>query len=221
MSKRQKIIVSITGITLVLLILVGLTYAYFLTRIQGNTNNKSISVTTADLALVYADGNGLIEADRIIPGTTIDEKTFTVENTGDSTVEYGVFLEDIINNFSRPDDLEITVTCESSVTTPTVKTCDGYEGTMPAQNEMLLTNSIDEDEIQTYTLTLNYIETHTDQSEDMNKALEAKVQIYGLNDTVDLAGTISDANSGDYVVVSSEPKTSFSTNSSINVLFPL
>ena len=67
MTKKNKIIVSITGIFLILLILVGLTYAYFLTRIQGNTNTKSISVTTADLELVYGDGNGEISQERIQP----------------------------------------------------------------------------------------------------------------------------------------------------------
>ena len=40
--------------------IVGLTYAYFLTKINGNENTKSISVTTANLALVYGDGNGTI-----------------------------------------------------------------------------------------------------------------------------------------------------------------
>ena len=40
MNRRQKIIVSVTGIFIVLLILVGLTYAYFLTRINGNTSNQ-------------------------------------------------------------------------------------------------------------------------------------------------------------------------------------
>ena len=34
MSRKQRIIVSVTGIFLVLLILVGLTYAYFLTKIK-------------------------------------------------------------------------------------------------------------------------------------------------------------------------------------------
>ncbi len=53
MTRKQKIIVSITGIFLVLMILVGLTYAYFLTKITGNTNEKSISVTTANLVLKY------------------------------------------------------------------------------------------------------------------------------------------------------------------------
>ena len=41
MNRRQKIIVSITGIFIIMLALVGLTYAYFLTRITGNENEKS------------------------------------------------------------------------------------------------------------------------------------------------------------------------------------
>ncbi len=57
MNRKQKIIVSITGIILVSLILIGLTYAYFLTKISGNTNTSSINVTTAYLALKYDDGN--------------------------------------------------------------------------------------------------------------------------------------------------------------------
>ena len=60
MSKKAKIIVSISGIVLVMLILLGLTYAYFLTRIHGNTNNKSISVTTANLELTYGDNSAEI-----------------------------------------------------------------------------------------------------------------------------------------------------------------
>ena len=55
MNRRQKIIISITGIFIVLLALVGLTYAYFLTRIRGNNADKSISVTTANLSIVYSD----------------------------------------------------------------------------------------------------------------------------------------------------------------------
>ena len=58
MNKRSKIIVSIVGITIVLLALLGITYAYYLTRIEGNTNTNSISITTADLKLKYGDGNG-------------------------------------------------------------------------------------------------------------------------------------------------------------------
>ena len=208
MDRKKKIILSVTGIFLVLLILVGLTYAYFLTQIRGNTNNKNISVTTANLALEYGDGNGLITGTNIIPGTTLTTKTFIVENNGNISVEYGVYLEELINEFERTSDLELTVTCESSVTSPSQKTCDGYDGVMLTENGQLVTNTIDVGETQLYRLTLNYVETNTDQSVDMKKRVEAKVQIYGLADTVDLNGTITDANNGDYVIVNSTPKRS-------------
>ena len=70
MNRKQKIIVSVVGITIVLLTLLGLTYAYFLTRIQGNTNEKSISVTTADLKLVYDDGSDVTKIyNEVMAGT--------------------------------------------------------------------------------------------------------------------------------------------------------
>ena len=58
MNRRQKIIVSVTGIFIVLLALIGLTYAYFVTKVTGNTNDKSITVTTANLELEYGGDNG-------------------------------------------------------------------------------------------------------------------------------------------------------------------
>lgn len=204
-KNKKRIILSITAITLILLILVGLTYAYFLTNIQGNTNNKSISVDTANLALAYGDGNGSIVGTTVAPGTVIGTKTFTVTNTGNVTVSYGVFLEDVINDLERTSDLQLTITCSSSIQS---KTCSGYNGDMPYQNDILLSNTLGIGETQTYSLTLEYIEPNVDQSVDMGKSISAKVQIYEMSGTVDLEGTITDANEGDYVVVNSVSKES-------------
>ena len=208
MNKSQKIVISIVSVVLILLIMFGLTYAYFLTQIKGNTNEKSISVTTADLKLEYGDGNGFVTLYNVVPNTTITPlvtKTFTVSNKGNVTVDYGVFLEDVINTFERVEDLDLKVECTSSMDN---KTCNGYDDKMLINNDMLFSNSIDENEIQTYTLTLDYKEKDVDQSVDMNKNVSAKVQIYGLNDTIDISGEVTDAESGDYVVVNSEPKKS-------------
>ena len=207
MNRKQKIIISVTGIFIVLLILVGLTYAYFLTRIQGNTNTKSISVTTADLKLTYGDGNGDITAEKIQPGTTIDIKTFTVKNEGNATVNnYAVYLEELVNTLSRTSDMVYTLTCTSSVSG---KTCNGKtETSFPTQNGLLVTNNIDVNETQTYELKVVYKEMNIDQSEDMNKIISAKVQIYNLADIVDITGTVTNASTGDYVEMQSTPKTS-------------
>ncbi len=180
MNRKQKIIVSVVGITIVLLTLLGLTYAYFLTRIQGNTNDKSISVTTADLKLVYGDGSdGVIGGENILPSDTVYTKTFTVKNEGNANVEYGVYLIDVINTFERLDDIKYTLNC----TTDGTITCNEVttETTFPSGIKQLITNEIEPKKTHTYTFKFTYKDTNTDQSVDMGKVLQAKLQIFGKN----------------------------------------
>ena len=80
MNRKQKIIISISGIFIVMLALVGLTYAYFLTRITGNENDKSISVTTANLELVYGNDDGSIIGDGEIIEPSDNNIKFYVSN---------------------------------------------------------------------------------------------------------------------------------------------
>ena len=180
MNKKQKIIVSVVGITIVLLTLLGLTYAYFLTRIQGNTNDKSISVTTADLKLIYDDGSdGVIGEENLLPSDTVYTKTFTVKNEGNANVEYGVYLIDVINTFERVDDIKYTLNC----TTDGTITCNEVttETTFPSGIKQLITNEIEPKKTHTYTFKFTYKDTNTDQSIDMGKTLQAKLQIFGKN----------------------------------------
>ena len=180
MNRKQKIIVSITGIILVSLILIGLTYAYFLTKISGNTNEKSISVTTADLKLVYNDGSdGVIGGELIEPSDTVYKKTFTVKNEGNTNIEYGVYLIDIINQFVRKEDIKYTLDCTTDGTIICNKVTN--ETTFPSGISQLVTNTIEPNKTHTYTFTFTYKDTGTDQSIDMNKELSAKIQIYGKN----------------------------------------
>ena len=180
MNKKQKIIVSVVGISIVLLTLLGLTYAYFLTRIQGNTNEKSISVTTADLKLVYGDGSdGVVGGENLLPSDTVYTKTFTVRNEGNANVEYGVYLIDVINTFERVDDIKYTLNC----TTDGTITCNEVttETTFPSGIKQLITNEIEPKKTHTYTFKFTYKDTNTDQSIDMGKTLQAKLQIFGKN----------------------------------------
>ena len=204
MNKRNKIIVSIVGITIVLLALLGITYAYYLTRIEGNTNTNSISITTADLKLVYGDGKGSVTKENIMPGTTI-EKTFTVTNDGNNKVDlYAVYLEELVNTLSRTPDLTYVLTCES-----TGEDCDGAEGEFPTLAGMIVTNSIDTDVTHTYKLTVTYKnEENIDQSIDMGSRISAFVQIYALKDIVDIEGSVTGAADGDFAQINSVQKRS-------------
>ena len=217
MSKKNKIIVSIVGITIVLLALLGITYAYYLTRIEGNTNTNSISVTTADLKLTYSDGNEIVTSNNIMPGTTIGEKTFSVSNTGNSAVEdYKVVLEyAVIENvvpsvFVRPQDFEITMTCVSKniETNEESGTCSGYTGTWNNESFEMTTNDIADNIKHEYTLTIFYANPDIDQSDDMGKNLNLKVQIYGANETSTITGTIDYVDETYAMKLNSNPKIS-------------
>ena len=55
MKRKTIITISISGIIIVTLALLSLTYGYYLTRIQGNTNAKSVEVTSGSSKALYTD----------------------------------------------------------------------------------------------------------------------------------------------------------------------
>ena len=78
-GKNNRLIISIVGIIVVSLMLLGLTYGYFVTQIQGNQNDKSIEISTGMMELNFTDLSEEVN-DIIYPGyETI--KLFTIENT--------------------------------------------------------------------------------------------------------------------------------------------
>ena len=206
MSRKNKIIISIVGISIISLALIGLTYGYYLTRIQGNTNNKSISISTANLELTYSDNSDVITGTNIVPGTKLGTKTFTVTNSGDNNVDsYSVGLVNVINTFTRLDDIKYTVTCSSSVTG---KTCNGVsETTFPNENSYIIENQINKNEVQTYVIEVEYKEMNVDQSVDMGKTLEAKIDIFDTK-SLTIKGTVTNSSENDYVVINSKEQTS-------------
>ena len=197
MNRKQRIIVSITGIVLVSLILIGLTYAYFLTQITGNTNTKSISVSTANLVLEYGENTNVVQGiTNAEPGYSV-EKIFTATNKGNSTVTYGAALESIVNELSRQEDLVYTLTCTSylkegfslsndgTITGTVDGTCNevSAETKFPSASDLsiMVNNTIDTTHTQAYKLTITYKEMGVDQSVDMNKTFSAKVNIVDVN----------------------------------------
>ena len=196
MSRKQRIIISITGIVLVSLILIGLTYGYYLTKIKGNANSKSISVVTANLLLEYADVNDELITDSAVEPGKSWTKTFVATNKGNKTVTYGVALENVVNQFQRKDDIVYTLDCKQysktgfsidktnkTVTGTISGTCNGVseETTFPSIGTILVQNDIADDKAQVYTLTITYKEMNVDQSVDMNKTFSAKANIVDPN----------------------------------------
>jgi len=97
MSRKNKIIVSVVGIVIVTLALLGITYAYYLTRIQGNINTNSISITTANLELLYKDNDAsIIGSGKMLvldSNNPVGTKVFTVTNNGNGTIDDPYIVE--------------------------------------------------------------------------------------------------------------------------------
>ena len=174
---KKKIIISMCAIILLVLTLFGITYAYFSSKVHGNKNNTSIEITAASLKLEYDGEDSYVEITGLNPGENIDSKTFSVKNTGTATIyNYDVILENLVNELTRYEDLTYELTCKSNMSDKG-NTCAGASGVFPKMNQVITTNSIEPEEIHSYVLTLNYEETYTNQSIDMNKEVSARVNI--------------------------------------------
>lgn len=97
MNTRQKLTLGIAAIFMVTLTIVGVTYAYFVTRVSGDTT-ESVDIKTATVGSVeYVPGNGTddnVKLENVLPGTTL-YKTFSVKNTetdANANSNYNVFL---------------------------------------------------------------------------------------------------------------------------------
>ena len=176
MKNKKQIVIATSVLVLVTILLLGLTYAYYKTRINGNTKDKSINVTSKKLEITYGDGNGVIEGAGIEPGYTVT-KTFTVENTGDEVVNYSIKLDNIVNTFSRTEDW--TYVLKKGET-------EVSSGTIVSGSYQILVSStsIDSKATDSYSLVVTYVNlADVDQSIDMGKELSLRVNIDEIKTT--------------------------------------
>ena len=195
MKRKTIVTISISGIIIVTLALLSLTYGYYLTRIQGNTNAKSVEVTSGSSKALYTD---LTEEDLtqiITPGNSVRMK-FSVKNIGDSAATYSIYLEDVVNEFSRKQDIQYTlyrkkgtsfnVSELSSCTSTGTGTCDIVTtGEYPSVKSLIKANETIKTPNDTYTyfFVINYIYSETEsQDEDQGHKFAGKIQIYGSID---------------------------------------
>ena len=103
---KNKIYLIISLVVLTLILVIGGTYAWFSSRIEGN--GAQIVITTDELKLIYTDSLA-INNESIEPGWSIT-KTFTVENTTNEEKYYKIVWKDLVNTFVNTNDLTITIT---------------------------------------------------------------------------------------------------------------
>ena len=111
----------------------------------------------------------------MMPGDKI-VKTFSVENKGNREVEnYTVYLENIINEFEDKKDLYLTLKCSS-----TEGDCNGNNLIYPSSDGVIAVNNIKIGEIQSFELTVEFLETNDLQNDNMYKKFEGNVKLLDL-----------------------------------------
>ena len=172
MKRKKELIVILSSL---LVIVLSVSVAYFTTKILGT--GKDISVTSADLKVIFTSGSGTISGSDIEPGWASGENTFTVKNESNGTYKYNIIIKDLVNTFVTEGFLQYKIT----------STDGGYNMTdfvdvpksSSARDTVLAFNiSIDKGATHTYTIEIKYLEsTEVDQSADMGKMLSGKIFI--------------------------------------------
>ena len=172
MEKQEKIpnIIAIIGaIVLLVLAVVGLSYAFFSAFIKNGETDPSIEGTGANLSLVYTDGKSVITSSNIMPGWSAT-KTFTVTNNGEADTYYKLNISNITNEFV---DGGLTFSIASADGGTSV--AEQAVGTTPRTISPSIT--IAEGATHTYTVTAKYINLNTDQTPDLGKSFSYTIGI--------------------------------------------
>ena len=118
MNTKQKLTLGIAAIFMVTLTIVGVTYAYFVPQVTGDTGTQSVNVQTASIGIKYGDGSPNITVENVLPGATF-YKSFTVTNDlSEAPVLFSVGVEakyansaDDVQFISSGDGVDVATTC--------------------------------------------------------------------------------------------------------------
>ena len=170
MQKKQTILV----VASLLVVVLSVTLAYFTAQIIGK--GKDVSVSSADLKIVFTDTDGNIEGSNITPGWS-NSKTFTVKNESNGTYKYDIIIKDLVNTFKTYKYLQYKIT----------STDGGYNMTdysyLPKSSTkedvaLAYEISIDKGKTHTYTIEIKYVnDEYVDQSIDMGQSLSGTIYI--------------------------------------------
>ena len=170
MQKKQTILV----VASLLVVVLSVTLAYFTAQIIGK--GKDVSVSSADLKIIFTDSDGNIEGNGITPGWS-NSKTFTVKNESNGTYKYDIIIKDLVNTFVTEGYLQYKITSTNNgynmtdyVSVPKSSTATD---TILAKNVSIAVNAT-----QKYTIEFRYAnDENVDQSEDMGKKLSGTLFI--------------------------------------------
>ena len=169
MKINLKIFLSSIGIVLLIALMGTATYAYFTLEIEGEGKNNTLTTFNKNMEITYTETSN-VTLENAYTGDSVT-KTFTVKNTGDVDVYYNVVLENVVNNFAKPEELVYTISEASGAASKS-------NIVVPSSDTAILSDvKIAVGTTHSYTLTITFLSLETDQSYNMNKTFSGKINI--------------------------------------------
>ncbi len=162
-------VVALAFASIALVMLLSVSYAYFVSKVEGNEDAKATDITAGKMELEY-DGTSIVGMENALPG---DKKviTFTVTNKGTVTTQYNVDLTNVTNGFIK-DELVYSIKRNGKD--------EKGETPLPGSDTTLLEGvSIEKDRTDTYELTIEFKETYSEQNYNQGKEFNGLIQING------------------------------------------
>ncbi len=165
---KKSLILLISVVSINLLCIISVSYAYFTANIIGNDKAEEMTVTAGTMKITYTDSN-IVTLNNAIPGDTLT-KQFKVENTGNLDTKYNIKIKVDANDFKDKKDLVYTLTKNGTniLSNQVLPYEDGY---------IVIENEIKEKGIDNYTLTLNFKKDESNQSDNANKKVKFKIEV--------------------------------------------
>ena len=173
--KDDKKYIYVVAVLLLVVVALGISYAWFSAIITGNDTAKNNRVVTGDLELTYTDTNE-ISLDNVIPGDSFT-KEVSVKNTGTLDVKYNLVWQSLTNTITN-NELVIEATCKRLNSSGTVDgTCESISQTPVSSNTIKKKISIEPNITHEYTVKVTFIDTGTVQNYNKNKSFSGKLGI--------------------------------------------
>ena len=158
-----------------LLVVIGVSLAYFGIKIIGNDTAKGNKVVTGNLELTFTDTNEITLNDAF-PGDSFT-KTISVKNTGTKDVSYNLVWTELTNGIIN-NELVIEATCKRLNSSGTEEgTCESISQTPIKSNTIKKNISIEPSITHEYTIKVTFIDTGSVQNYNKNKTFEGKLGI--------------------------------------------
>ena len=169
---KKTYIVIASAIMILFCLMYSVSYAYFSVKVTNDFNggNKGSTVIGSDTVkdIIISDGTK-VTSSNIIPGESVTSD-FTVQNPNGIAICFGFDWTDVLNEFTRKQDLVFTLKEENGETL-----LENVE--FPSTNNQTIIEglSIPAKTTKKYILTVTYKHTDEDHSYDMNNKFHATI----------------------------------------------